>query len=205
MSTNDRKRKYRGTARHHNSHSFSKPQQHVEPFLSHHEAYLNQNQSSSSSSWGADHASAYRHGGLGVSHGESNSSAQPEPDPLQALYIQAHEADIVRGPSAKIAAQSLEVVEHHVVPLPPGTAVPESGSAAPVVVTPRIGSALIELGSGGGQRSAQAESKYPGAAGGGVHSGLVVVDDDNDYVNSSASLPEQSSSSIWVDRYVPHA
>ncbi|KAH9479492.1 hypothetical protein JR316_0008086 [Psilocybe cubensis] len=193
MSTNHRKRKYRGTARSHNSYSGSKSQQHIEPFLSHHEAYLNQQQISSSTAWGVDLDISYR--------GELTPATHPQPDPLQALYIQAHEANIVKGSSAKIAAQSLEVVEYHTVPLPLGTVVSESQlSAAPVVITPKVGTALIELGDGN-VRQGEVERKSPGAAGGLVHSALVVVDDDIDYVDSSALLPEKSPSSIWVDRY----
>ena len=33
-------------------------------------------------------------------------------DPDAALYVVAHEADIIRGPQAALAARSLEVVEH---------------------------------------------------------------------------------------------
>ncbi|KAF8966139.1 hypothetical protein BDZ97DRAFT_1641017, partial [Flammula alnicola] len=60
-----------------------------------------------------------------------------EADPLKALYIQAHEADIIRGPSAKAAAQSLEVVEY------PAS---EGMQGAVVHVVSKIGSALIEWG-----------------------------------------------------------
>ena len=53
-----------------------------------------------------------------------------KPDPLHALYIQAYEADIVRGSHAQTAAQSLEVVEY----------------STPTTIIPKIGSALIRLG-----------------------------------------------------------
>lgn len=237
MSTNHRKRKHRSAARHHDPQSHSQSQHQVESFLSHHAAYLNQHQNSSSSSWaGVDHARGSGPDGRAdassssseFQHQHQSQTQWPPPDPLQALYIQAHEADIIRGPSARIAAQSLEVVEYHVVPLPPGAPTSESavGAAteskstagfAPVVVTvPKIGSALIEWGGGSGlgRRSAQAAaaaaaSKSPDAAGAVVHAGLVVVDDDVDDGGArgaiAATKTAQSSAPIWVDRYVLHA
>ena len=39
-----------------------------------------------------------------------NYETRREPD--AALYVVAHEADIIRGPQAALAARSLEVVEH---------------------------------------------------------------------------------------------
>ena len=63
-------------------------------------------------------------------HSETlNESASDKPDPLHALYIQAYEADVVRGPHAQTAAQSLEVVEY-----------------TPTTIIPKIGTALIRWG-----------------------------------------------------------
>lgn len=56
-------------------------------------------------------------------------------DPLSSLYIQAHEADIIHGPSAETAAQSLEVFEYR------------SLNEDTVEVVPKVGSASIQWGS----------------------------------------------------------
>ena len=58
-----------------------------------------------------------------------DESASDKPDPLHALYIQAYEADVVRGSHAQTAAQSLEVVEY-----------------TPTTIIPKIGTALIRWG-----------------------------------------------------------
>ena len=57
-----------------------------------------------------------------------DSETRREPD--SALYVVAHEADIVRGPQAALAARSLEVVEY-LLDQPPRK---------------RIGEALVKLG-----------------------------------------------------------
>ena len=59
----------------------------------------------------------------------SDNITSSKPDPLHALYIQAYEADVVRGSHAQTAAQSLEVVEY-----------------TPTTIIPKIGSALIRWG-----------------------------------------------------------
>ena len=59
----------------------------------------------------------------------TSDSFTSKPDPLHALYIQAYEADVVRGSNAQTAAQSLEVVEY-----------------TPTTIIPKIGSALIRWG-----------------------------------------------------------
>lgn len=63
-------------------------------------------------------------------HSDLPDESDTKPDPLHALYIQAYEADIVRGPHAKAAAQSLEVVEY----------------SSLNTIIPKIGSALIRWG-----------------------------------------------------------
>ena len=50
------------------------------------------------------------HGRRDESFETDNSETRREPD--SALYVVAHEADIVRGPQAALAARSLEVVEY---------------------------------------------------------------------------------------------
>jgi len=65
------------------------------------------------------------------------ASASKPPDPLLALHMQAHEADLVHGSHTKAAAQSLEVVEYRQI---------ESSDGSTWVQLPRIGSALIKLG-----------------------------------------------------------
>lgn len=64
-----------------------------------------------------------------ISLDESAASDNSKPNPLHALYIQAYEADVVRGSHAQAAAQSLEVVEY-----------------TPTTIIPKIGSALIRWG-----------------------------------------------------------
>ena len=59
----------------------------------------------------------------------SDNFTSSKPDPLHALYIQAYEADVVRGSHAHTAAQSLEVVEY-----------------TPTTIIPKIGTALIRWG-----------------------------------------------------------
>ena len=64
-----------------------------------------------------------------ISLDESAASDNSKPNPLHALYIQAYEADVVRGSHAQTAAQSLEVVEY-----------------TPTTIISKIGSALIRWG-----------------------------------------------------------
>ena len=59
----------------------------------------------------------------------SDNFTSSKPNPLHALYIQAYEADVVRGSHAQASAQSLEVVEY-----------------TPTTIIPKIGSALIRWG-----------------------------------------------------------
>lgn len=61
---------------------------------------------------------------------EIDNDSATKPDPLHALYIQAYEADIVRGSHAQTTAQSLEVVEY----------------STNTTIIPKIGSALIRWG-----------------------------------------------------------
>ncbi|KAF8151765.1 hypothetical protein B0H34DRAFT_728932 [Crassisporium funariophilum] len=59
---------------------------------------------------------------------------EDKPDPLQALYIQAYEADVIRGPRAKAAAESLEVYEYTL------------DESRRCIIKPMVGSALIRWG-----------------------------------------------------------
>lgn len=70
----------------------------------------------------------YDHNEILLDESDNNTS---KPDPLHALYIQAYEADVVRGSHAQSAAQSLEVVEY-----------------TPTTIIPKIGTALIRWGGG---------------------------------------------------------
>ncbi|KIM43439.1 hypothetical protein M413DRAFT_443381 [Hebeloma cylindrosporum] len=107
MKSNHKKRKYRPPTRH-DSHPLAHSQAPV--FLGHHDAFF---------------------------QSETTRDKSSERDPLSALYIQAHEADVVHGSAAATAAQSLEVVEYQTSP---------SG----VDVIRKIGSALIRWGDGAG-------------------------------------------------------
>ncbi|KAF8804034.1 hypothetical protein BYT27DRAFT_7170480 [Phlegmacium glaucopus] len=71
----------------------------------------------------------------GYNHPRTHDPDATKPDALHALYIQAYEADLVRGSQAKTAAQSLELVEYSA--LDPG---------GEVTIIPKIGSALIRWG-----------------------------------------------------------
>jgi hypothetical protein len=62
---------------------------------------------------------------------EIDNDSTTKPEPLHALYIQAYEADIVRGSHAQTTAQSLEVVEY---------------SPTSTTIIPKIGPALIRWG-----------------------------------------------------------
>ncbi|KAF5319291.1 hypothetical protein D9619_008695 [Psilocybe cf. subviscida] len=118
MSHNHRKRKHKPTGsagyRNYPVVEASEPEQ----FLAHHQGYQPQPQSQTQS-WAAPDT--------------SNTV-----DPLRALYIQAHEADIIHGDAARAAAESLEVVEYRTVLTASGT--------REISVLPRIGSALIQWG-----------------------------------------------------------
>jgi hypothetical protein len=104
MKLNHKKRKHRPPARHDSHPLSSSPHRGPPTFLGHHDAFF---------------------------QSETTGDKTNEPDPLNALYIQAHEADVKHSAGATTAAQSLEVVEYH--PLPGGG----------VDVVPKIGSALI--------------------------------------------------------------
>lgn len=106
MKSNHRKRKHRPPARHDSHPQAHSPQ--APTFLGHHDAFL---------------------------HSESTEDKSNEPDPLNVLYIQAHEADVIHGAAATTAARSLEVVEYHTSP-------------DSVDVVRKIGSALIQWGDG---------------------------------------------------------
>lgn len=105
MKSNHKKRKHRPPARR-DSHPLAHSQ--APTFLDHHDAFF---------------------------HPESTEDKSSEPDPLNMLYIQAHEADVIHGAAATTAAQSLEVVEYHTSP-------------GGVDVVRKIGSALIQWGDG---------------------------------------------------------
>lgn len=82
----------------------------------------------------------------------SDDITSSKPDPLHALYIQAYEADVVRGSHAQTAAQSLEVVEY-----------------THTTMIPKIGTALIRWGGdtsidkryGGGCRGDEDDDRLP--------------------------------------------
>ena len=106
---NNRKRKARSAYTHRPEsipHRKSSPERDAPEyqFLGHHELYQRQ------------------------THGEAES----EPDPLQLLYIEAHEADIVHGYDAAASAAALEVVEYRMK------------ADGAVEVAPCIGASLIQ-------------------------------------------------------------
>ncbi|KDR72912.1 hypothetical protein GALMADRAFT_281148 [Galerina marginata CBS 339.88] len=164
MSSNHRKRKHRPT--HPSRHRDRELSQQQEQFLGHHQSYLDQAQASTSPA--------------------SELAREFNRDPLQALYIQAHEADIIRGPKALLAAQSLEVAEYQT-----SREVDENGGEHEVVtgIVPRIGSALIQWG----DNAAHAAST-------GTMRGFA-----QDYEEDDETIPtvktDSDKASIWVDRY----
>jgi hypothetical protein len=102
----------------------------------------------------------------------SDNFTASKPDPLLALYIQAYEADVVRGSHAQAAAQSLEVVEY-----------------TPTTIIPKIGSALIRWGGGDtsiGKR--YGDRDRDGGSG----------DDEDDDMLPVAT--QDMETAIWVDR-----
>ena len=103
MKSNHKKRKHRPPARH-DSHPIAHPQ--PPTFLGHHASFF---------------------------QSESTEGKSSELDPLNVLYIQAHEANVIHGAAATAAAQSLEIVEYHT-------------SLGDVEVVRKIGSALIQWG-----------------------------------------------------------
>lgn len=168
MSTN-RKRKHRPAHRSRRDHEPAYEDK-EEQFLSHHKTYLNHvaGPSSSASDTGKD----------GHQH-----------DPLQALYIQAYEADVVRGPSAVAAAESLEVVEYRL-----SKQTQEDGKEKVVAIgtVPKIGSALIQWGGGD---SSNDNSKR----------GFQFGDEEEEDTIPpplTTTVGDDDKTSIWVDRYV---
>jgi len=105
MKSNHKKRKHRPPTRH-DPHPLAHPQ--APTFLDHRDAFL---------------------------QSESTGDKSSEPDPLNVLYIQAHEASVMHGAAATAAAQSLEALEYHTLP-------------GGVDVVRKIGSALIQWGDG---------------------------------------------------------
>jgi len=151
IQSGSRKRKHRS---HHTSHRTSPPVN----FLSHHEGHHTP------------------HGEIDEWAKDTGTKPQGHQDPLHALYIQAYEADLVRGGShAKSAAQSLEVVEYN-------------GYLGEV--TPKIGSALIRLGWGGGDTTA-----------GSSFTGKRYRDGDEDDLLPPVPGMQDTEIPIWVDRY----
>jgi hypothetical protein len=101
---------------------------------------------------------------------DNNNNTSSKPDPLHALYIQAYEADVVRGSHAQTAAQSLEVFEY-----------------TSTTIIPKIGTALIRWGgddTGIGKR-------YGDRDDGGS-------DGDDDML--PVATQDTETAAIWVDR-----
>ncbi|KAF8876602.1 hypothetical protein CPB84DRAFT_1817666 [Gymnopilus junonius] len=161
MSTNHRKRKHRPAHRSQGGgRRDHKPvyEEKEEQFLSHHQTYLNQVAGPSSSDLG--------------------KNVQVH-DPLQALYIQAYEADIVRGPSAEVAAESLEVVEYRLA-----KQTQEDGKEKVVAIgTVQSRLCLIQWGA--------SDSSY-GLVGRGRRELTTTI---------PTTADEDDKTSIWVDRY----
>ncbi|CAA7266780.1 unnamed protein product [Cyclocybe aegerita] len=151
MNSTSRKRKHRS-----NNHAYHHPagyppsSPHQETFLSHHEAYTN--------------TASHRPADL--------DSPRQDVDPLQVLYIQAHEADVVRGPTARVAAESLEVIEYR-----------RDGTRW--IAVPKRGSALIRVGG-------EASTGYGRS---------LSIEDDEDVVAGPAREDESAVEGMWVDRY----
>jgi hypothetical protein len=181
MSHNHRKRKHKPTGgAGYRNYPVAEPNE-PEQFLAHHHGHQSQSQSQSQSWAPAD-----------------SSSTSNTVDPLRALYIQAHEADIVHGDAARAAAESLEVVEYRAVLTASGT--------REISVLPRIGSALIQWG----DSSAQPKDVILSTSANVVGMDIFGSDeeDEDKSESSEAALPppvEGSESAIWVDRYVPQS
>jgi hypothetical protein len=113
-------------------------------------------------------------------------STHQDPDP--ALYIQAYEATIIRGPHAKAAARSLEVVQYDDFESESESDDPHSENQKKGRTRPVVGEALIKWG---GSRPTTVAA-FPS-------------DEDDclirDGVDSPVLLPEEEPA-IWVDRYV---
>ena len=123
ISGSRRKRKHRS----HRSHPQSPPSTHLYGSSSHYPT-----------------GTPYDHRMIGIDNESTNDTTTTNPDPLHALYIQAYEADVIRGSHAQTAAQSLEVVEYSTPPTR--------------TIIPKIGSALIRWGGSiGPQRDGDGE------------------------------------------------
>src|ERR1700722_941742 len=111
----------------------------------------------------------------------STSYKKPTADqvgPNQALlYIQAHEADIIRGTQAMLAAQSLEVVVSEAKP---------KGSRRQ-----QVGGGLVQLG-----KAAEAGTRKRNDK----DTKIIVHDDDDDNILNEWDN-QDSRGDLWVDRY----
>lgn len=103
---------------------------------------------------------------------DTRSEQTRDASPDAALFIQAYEADIIRGPSATAAALSLEIYDYDNLP--------SSSTQLPPL---KIGDSLIRWG---GAQLGVSQPAFPGDEDDGVEPARV---GDN-------------SSAIWVDRYV---
>ena len=102
-------------------------------------------------------------------------------DPDPALFIQAYEATIIRGPHAKALARSLEVVQYD---FESESDDPPSENQNKGRTRPVVGEALIRWG---GERPTTVAA-FPGD------------EDEDDLVRDAPVLPEEPA--VWVDRYV---
>ena len=103
-----------------------------------------------------------------------DESDTTRPDPLHPLYIQAYEADIVRGSHAQTAAQSLEVLQYTTI-----------GEEQQVHIVPKIGSALIRWG-GIDAITSMVDKRHR--------------DDTEDDMLPPLVIQEEETPTIWVDR-----
>lgn len=99
-----------------------------------------------------------------------------------ALFIQAHEADLIHGPQAASAAQSLEVLDYG----RGGMGSSLDGSIAPVHAGHKIGDALIRWGV---ETHVQPVAAFPG-------------DEESNVEAVNRSDKDLDEKAIWVDRYV---
>jgi hypothetical protein len=113
-----------------------------------------------------------------TNHNRSNIIIHDDADKAEghgldpSLFIQAYEADIIRGPRASQAAESMEVFDYGIV------------TALPVR---KIGDALIQWG----ENQLGKPSAFPGDEDELIGSSKLAVKPQNDEKNT-----------VWVDRYV---